>query len=303
MDLKEEFVRYCSDLQTKICGALEEVDGGGKFEEDRWEREGGGGGLSCILSDGKVFEKAGVNISRVQGLVTPSLAKQLNTTGSYFFATGVSLVIHPLSPMVPTTHANFRYFELYDGQMKKIDGWFGGGSDLTPYYLFEQDAVHFHRTLKEACDLFDLSFYPAFKKHCDDYFNNTHRGDERRGIGGIFYDYLRSDSKFTGEFLFGFSKTCGDAFIKAYLPIVQRTKSFPYSENHRRWQEVRRGRYVEFNLLHDRGTLFGLKSNGRTESILMSLPPRVRFDYHDQPRSGTPEAELMDVLKKPKNWC
>ncbi len=303
MILKEDFVQYITGLQDKICLALEEVDGVGRFEEGTWEREGGGGGVSRILSEGKVFEKAGVNRSEVHGIVTPAVAKQLNTTGAYFFATGISLVIHPLSPIVPTTHANFRYFELYDEQEKKMDAWFGGGADLTPYYLFEEDAVHFHLTFKKACDQFDPHLYPMFKKQCDEYFNNIHRGNERRGVGGIFYDYIRPDSKYTEEFLFNFSRTCGDALLEAYLPIVRRRKSLPYSEEQTRWQHVRRGRYVEFNLLHDRGTIFGLKSNGRTESILMSLPPRVRFDYHDQPDAGTPEAKLIEVLKNPKNWC
>ena len=303
MILKEEFVRYITGLQDKICLALEEVDGVGRFEEDKWEREGGGGGVSRILSEGKVFEKAGVSRSVVHGTVTPAVAKQLNTNGAYFFATGISLVIHPLSPMVPTTHANFRYFELYDEQEKRMDAWFGGGADLTPYYLFEEDVVHFHLNFKKACDQFDPHFYPEFKKQCDEYFNNVHRGNERRGVGGIFYDYIRPNSKYSEEFLFDFSRTCGDALLEAYLPIVRRRKSLPYGEQQTRWQHVRRGRYVEFNLLHDRGTIFGLKSNGRTESILMSLPPRVRFDYHDQPDSGTPEAKLIEVLKNPKNWC
>lgn len=303
MILKAEFVQYTAGLQDKICRALEEVDGFGKFEEDKWEREGGGGGVSRILSEGKVFEKAGVNRSVVHGIVTPAVAKQLNTNGAYFFAIGISLVIHPLSPMVPTTHANFRYFELYDEPKKRIDAWFGGGADLTPYYLFEEDAVHFHLTFKNACDQFDPHFYPEFKKQCDEYFNNVHRGNERRGVGGIFYDYIRPNSKYSEEFLLNFSRTCGDAFLEAYLPIVVRRKSLPYVEEQTRWQHLRRGRYVEFNLLHDRGTIFGLKSNGRTESILMSLPPRVRFDYHDQPDLGTPEAKLIEVLKNPKNWC
>ena len=302
MNLKEEFVGFITHLQNEICRALEDLDGAAKFQEDKWEREGGGGGVSRILSEGRVFEKAGVNRSEVYGEVTPVLAKQLNASGKYFFATGISLVIHPLNPMVPTTHANFRYFELYDENKIKIDSWFGGGADLTPYYLIEEDAIHFHSTFKKACDPFSPNFYPTYKKQCDDYFNNTHRGNERRGVGGIFYDYLRMDNTFSEKFLFNFSKACGNAFLNAYLPIVKKTQSLPYSEEQIRWQQLRRGRYVEFNLLHDRGTIFGLKSNGRTESILMSLPPRVRFDYHDQPILGTPEAELIDVLKNPREW-
>ena len=303
MNLKEEFVTFISVLQNQICLALEEMDGTAKFLEDKWEREGGGGGVSRVLSEGKVFEKAGVNRSDVYGEITPALSKQLNTTGSYFFATGISLVIHPLNPMVPTTHANFRYFELYDGKKNKIDSWFGGGADLTPYYLFEQDAIHFHAVFKKACDGFDANFYPIFKKQCDDYFNNTHRGNERRGVGGIFYDHLRISSNHNEEFLFGFSKACGHAFLDAYLPIVKRTQSMPYNDEQLQWQQLRRGRYVEFNLLHDRGTIFGLKSNGRTESILMSLPPRVRFDYDDQPKANSPEFKLLEVLRNPKEWC
>ena len=303
MNLKEEFMSFITHLQNEICGALEVLDGKAKFQEDQWQRDGGGGGVSRILSEGNIFEKAGVNRSEVYGEVTPALAKQLNTNGSYFFATGISLVIHPLNPMAPTTHANFRYFELYDDKKNKIDSWFGGGADLTPYYLFDQDGVYFHSTFKKACDKFDGNFYPTFKKQCDDYFNNTHRGNERRGIGGIFYDYLRVGKPRDEKFLLEFSKACGNSFLKAYLPIVKRTAPLPYNDEQVRWQQIRRGRYVEFNLLHDRGTLFGLKSNGRTESILMSLPPRVRFDYDDQPKEGTEEARLIDVLKNPRWWC
>ncbi len=303
MILKEEFISFTTTLQNQICQALEEVDGVAKFKEDTWQREGGGGGTSRIQSGGKVFEKAGVNRSEVYGEVTPALAKQLNSKGSFFFATGLSLVIHPFNPMVPTTHANFRYFELYDEKKNKIDSWFGGGADLTPYYLVELDAVHFHSTFKKVCDGFDKNFFRTFKKQCDDYFNNTHRSNERRGIGGIFYDYLRISPNQSEDFLFGFSKACGNAFLEAYLPIVKRSHSLPFNDEQIRWQQLRRGRYVEFNLLHDRGTIFGLKSNGRTESILMSLPPRVRFEYDDQPKEGTAEAHLIDVLKNPREWC
>jgi coproporphyrinogen III oxidase len=302
MNVKEDFISFITHLQNEICQALEDVDGKAKFQEDQWQREGGGGGVSRILSEGNVFEKSGVNRSEVHGEVTPALAKQLNSNGSYFFATGISLVIHPFNPMAPTTHANFRYFELYDDKKNKIDSWFGGGADLTPYYLFDQDAVHFHSTFKKACDKFDRDFYPTFKMQCDDYFVNTHRGNERRGVGGIFYDYLRANANHDEQFLLAFSKACGQSFIEAYLPIVKRTAALPYTDQQLRWQQIRRGRYVEFNLLHDRGTLFGLRSNGRTESILMSLPPRVRFDYDDQPRAGTEEARLIEVLKKPREW-
>ena len=302
MNIKTKFEQLITDLQNSICEEVEMLDGKGKFEEDIWTREGGGGGLTRILAQGKVFEKAGVNRSAVHGEVTPALAAQLKTKGSYFFATGISLVLHPRSPMVPTVHANFRYFELYDGQRNKVDGWFGGGADLTPYYLFEEDAIHFHKTFKNVCDRFDLSFYPKFKLNCDAYFNNIHRGNERRGVGGIFYDYQRPREDQNEEFLFNFSESCGKAFTLSYLPIVERTKSLPYGEEQIQWQEQRRGRYVEFNLIHDRGTVFGLKSNGRTESILMSLPPRVRFDYHDQPKPGSREEALIKILKEPREW-
>jgi len=302
MDIKTKFEQLISDLQNSICKEVELLDGKAKFREDVWMREGGGGGFTRILTDGNIFEKAGVNRSAVHGEVTPALAAQLKTKGSHFFATGISLVIHPLSPMVPTTHANFRYFELYDDKKNKIDSWFGGGADLTPYYLFNEDAIHFHKTFKKACDQFDPSFYSKFKLQCDDYFNNTHRDNERRGVGGIFYDYMRPNENQSEKFLFNFSDACGKSFTKSYLPIVDRTKSLAYSEEQIRWHELRRGRYVEFNLIHDRGTIFGLKSNGRTESILMSLPPRVRFDYDDKPKPGSREEELIKVLKNPKNW-
>jgi coproporphyrinogen III oxidase len=303
MSIKEEFVKFATALQHKICYELEVVDGSAKFLEDKWKREGGGGGVSRIMSEGSVFEKAGVNISFVEGIVTPALAQQLKTTGTYFFASGISLVIHPLNPMVPTTHANFRYFELYNDVQIKIDSWFGGGADLTPYYLNEQDVIHFHSTLKSACDASDEQYYPQFKKLCDGYFNNTHRGNERRGVGGIFYDYVRPDSRHSEDQIFDFSKACANSVLDAYLPIVINSKDLPYTEEQVRWQHIRRGRYVEFNLLHDRGTLFGLKSNGRTESILMSLPPRVRFDYNDEPEEGSAEAKLIEVLRNPRSWC
>ena len=299
---KEDFIEFILQLQTQICDALEAEDGLAKFESDKWERLGGGGGLTRVIQAGNVFEKGGVNTSVVYGPVTPGMAQQLNIKGTSFFACGISLVIHPVSPMVPTVHANFRYFELYDDQQNKIDSWFGGGGDLTPYYLFDEDAVHFHNAFKEASDSFDPSFYPHYKKQCDEYFVNRHRGNESRGIGGIFYDYLREDENHSADFWFEFSKANGNAFLKAYLPIVQKRKEEPFSQKQKYWQEIRRGRYVEFNLIHDRGTLFGLKSNGRTESILMSLPPRARFDYNDLPAKGSEEDRLLTILKNPKDW-
>jgi coproporphyrinogen III oxidase len=302
MNIKTKFEQLITNLQNAICREVELLDGKEKFKEDAWTRDGGGGGFTRVLANGNIFEKAGVNRSAVYGEVTPALAAQLKTKGSHFFAAGISLVIHPCSPMVPTTHANFRYFELYDEKKNKIDSWFGGGADLTPYYLFEEDAIHFHKTFKTACDQFDTLFYPKFKLQCDEYFNNVHRGNERRGVGGIFYDYMRPNENHTEEFLLKFSEANGTAFARAYLPIVERTKSLPFGEEQVRWHELRRGRYVEFNLIHDRGTIFGLKSNGRTESILMSLPPRVRFDYDDRPKAGSREEELIKVLKSPKEW-
>ena len=299
---KEDFIAYVQQLQVQICEALEAEDGMAKFESDQWERPGGGGGLTRVIQNGKVFEKGGVNTSVVYGAVTPGMAQQLNIKGTSFFACGISLVIHPLNPMVPTVHANFRYFELYNYKQIKVDSWFGGGSDLTPYYLFEEDAIHFHDAFKKVCDQSDHSFYPKFKKHCDEYFVNKHRGNESRGIGGIFYDYLREEENRTSDFWFEFAKANGDAFINAYVPIVRKRRNLAFTEKNKYWQEIRRGRYVEFNLIHDRGTLFGLKSNGRTESILMSLPPRARFDYNDAPEKGSEEEKLLRILINPKDW-
>jgi coproporphyrinogen III oxidase len=220
---------------------------------------------------------------------------------SNFFACGLSLVIHPLNPYVPTVHANWRYFELYDTEGKILDSWFGGGADLTPYYLFKEDGKHFHSTLKKAMDGFGDELYPKYKQQCDEYFINKHRDNEARGIGGVFYDYLRPRDKEDAARLFAFQQANGNAFLDAYLPIVSRRKDMAYGDQEKDWQELRRGRYVEFNLIHDRGTLFGLKTNGRTESILMSLPPRARWEYNYQPPAGSKEAELVEYLK-PRDW-
>lgn len=300
-DFKDRFVNFIRDLQDEICSAVEKMDGEAKFHEDQWERPGGGGGRSRVLSKGKVFEKAGVSTSIVHGEMPESLKKNMNTAGSDFFACGVSLVIHPLNPMAPTTHANFRFFEMYDEEGKPMDAWFGGGSDLTPYYLFKEDAEHFHREQKIAADPHGADLYPRFKKACDEYFRNHHR-NEGRGIGGTFFDYLKVDEQHSLEDWFAFTTDMGKSFLPSYMPIVEKRKDLPYTEEQRYWQELRRGRYVEFNLVHDRGTLFGLRTNGRTESILMSLPPRVRWDYNVQLKDGSPEAELVAVLKEPKNW-
>lgn len=292
---------YIGQLQSGICEALEAVDGKARFLTDVWTRPEGGGGVSRVISNGKVFEKGGVNMSAVQGVLPKAMQQAFGVGDNHFFACGLSLVIHPLNPYVPTVHANWRYFELYDKEGNKVDSWFGGGSDLTPYYLFREDGRHFHRTLKSAMDPFGKELYPAYKQHCDEYFVNKHRGDEARGIGGVFYDYLRPKDEADNRRLFSFQQANGNAFLAAYQPIVERRKDLPYGEREKEWQEIRRGRYVEFNLIHDRGTLFGLKTNGRTESILMSLPPRARWEYNYQPEPGSPEAELVEYLK-PKDW-
>lgn len=302
MNTKETWISFIHDLQDGICSALERVDGKVTFSEDNWERTEGGGGKTRVIANGNLFEKGGVNTSIVYGDVTDAMRTQLKIDGAKWFACGLSLVIHPLNPFVPTVHCNYRMFELYNSNDEVIDRWFGGGTDLTPYYLIEEDAKHFHQTYKNACDAFDVSFYPKFKKECDNYFVNWHRNAERRGIGGIFYDYQRPDEKQDVNFWMDFGKQCGNAFIDAYIPIVEKRKNTAYTEENKYWQEIRRGRYVEFNLVHDRGTLFGLKTNGRIESILMSLPPTVRFDYNYQPGVGTPEADLIDACLYPKEW-
>jgi coproporphyrinogen III oxidase len=301
---RERWIEFIHDLQNAICNKLEEADGKAKFIEDKWERSTdgtGGGGRTRVISSGNIFEKGGVNTSVVFGEVTEQMKKQLQLKGDKWFACGLSLVIHPFNPMVPTVHCNYRYFELYENE-EVIDRWFGGGTDLTPYYLFEEDAKHFHQTYKNVCDQFDGNFYALFKKECDDYFVNTHRNNERRGIGGIFYDHQKPDGKHDAEFWMNFAKACGYGFIDAYIPIVEKRKNLPFTEQQKYWQEIRRGRYVEFNLVHDRGTIFGLKTNGRTESILMSLPPTVRFDYNYLPTKGSPEAALQEIFLHPRDW-
>lgn len=302
MSVKESFISFIHDLQNEICAALEAIDGKATFREDRWERPGGGGGKTRVIADGAVFEKGGVNTSVIHGVLPEAMAQQFKVSDSQFMACGISLVIHPMNPFVPTVHANFRYFELYDKDGALKDSWFGGGADLTPYYLSEEDGRHFHQTFKNACDPFGKELYPLYKKHCDEYFINKHRNNEARGIGGIFYDYLRPDANMDAGQLFAFSKANGKALLDAYLPIVKRTKDLPFTTAQKDWQEYRRGRYVEFNLIHDRGTLFGLKTNGRIESILMSLPPRARWEYDYQPEPGSPEAALLEYLK-PREWA
>lgn len=299
--MKEKFYNYIENLQDTICRSLESIDGKGTFVQDLWDREQGGGGRTRVLENGNVFEKAGVNISAVHGPLPESMQKYFQVGDVDFFACGLSLVIHPKSPMVPTVHANWRYFEMYDKQGTVVKNWFGGGQDLTPYYLFEQDAVHFHQVCKRACDKFSASYYPAFKKQCDDYFWNAHR-EEARGIGGLFFDRLGSTTGESLEHWYDFVTEVGDSFIQAYLPIVERTKDLEYTQKHINWQQIRRGRYVEFNLVHDKGTLFGLKTNGRIESILMSLPPVVQWVYDHKVEPNSNEFKLLEVLKTPVDW-
>jgi len=298
---KKRFFNFIRGLQNDICEALEAFEPTEKFIEDRWEREAGGGGWSRVLK-GAAFEKAGVNVSEVYGPVPEVLKGTIPENAQEFYATGISLVIHPMNPMVPTTHANFRYFEVTDENGTIVDQWFGGGADLTPYYLFGEDATHFHQTLKQACDNHHSDFYNEFKPWCDRYFFNSHRS-EHRGIGGVFFDHLRPGEMLSGDELEAFQMEIGASFIQAYIPIVNKRLNLDYTSAQKEWQEIRRGRYVEFNLIHDRGTLFGLKTGGRIESIFMSLPPSVRWEYNHHPEEGTPEATLIEALTTPKNWA
>ena len=301
MTTRDQFVNYIHTLQDAICSGLEAEDGLATFVEDKWDRPEGGGGKTRVISNGNVFEKGGVNTSVVHGALPLAMQQNFRVPESDFFACGLSLVIHPRNPYVPTVHANWRYFELYDKAGKMLDSWFGGGTDLTPYYIFEDDAIHFHSTLKKAVTSFGDNLYEQYKKHCDEYFVNKHRDNEMRGIGGIFYDYLRPKDAADAERMLTFQQACGNCFLDAYVPIVALRKNIPYGEREIEWQEIRRGRYVEFNLVHDRGTLFGLKTNGRTESILMSLPPRARWEYNYTPKAGSVE-EQMEQYYRPKNW-
>jgi len=299
--MKKRFSTYIDQLQNRISSALEEIDGAARFQIDNWERPGGGGGQSRVLENGAVFEKGGVNVSKVYGQLPEPMKAYLKVVQGDFFACGISLVIHPNSPLVPTVHANFRYFELYDNNKKVVDQWFGGGIDLTPYYLFDEDVVHFHQQCKSVCDAHDPAFYQTFKDKCDRYFWNTHR-NEARGVGGLFFDYCRaSDERSIGQW-FDFVTAAGDAFLDCYTPIVNKRKDLPFGPEQRNWQELRRGRYVEFNLIHDKGTLFGLKTQGRIESILMSLPPAVQWKYNVSPAPDSEEERLVRVLQKPINW-
>lgn len=289
VDAMEALVR---DLQDTIVGALETADGTGRFARDEWRRPGGGGGVTRVLAEGERFEKAGVNVSRVQGPVPPRMAARLPGDGDEFAAVGLSLVLHPRNPWVPTTHANVRLLA------RGSKAWFGGGADLTPYYLFEEDASHFHRELRSACERHRPGSYPDLKRTCDAYFFLPHRG-EHRGVGGIFFEDLGGDP--WGEL--AFVEDVARTFPRAYLPIVERRGGIGWGARERDWQEIRRGRYVEFNLLQDRGTVFGLETGGRTESILMSLPPRVQWRYDHQPETGSAEERLLQVIRNPRDWA
>ncbi len=295
----DDVVRYLKTLQANICRQLERTDGGGKFTEDTWQRDDGGGGTTRILQNGCVFEQAGVGFSHVHGEQLPPSATRLRPelAGCGFQATGVSVVIHPLNPYVPTTHCNVRFF-IAEKEHEAPVWWFGGGFDLTPYYGFRQDAVWWHQTAKAACDAIDTILYPELKKNCDEYFFIRHR-KEARGIGGLFFDDHN-----TGDFEqdFRLLKSVGDHFLQAYLPIVERRKDHGFGERERNFQRYRRGRYVEFNLVYDRGTLFGLQSGGRTESILMSLPPDVRWEYNWQPEAGSAEEQLYKEYLPARDW-
>ncbi|UYW00930.1 oxygen-dependent coproporphyrinogen oxidase [Flavobacterium agricola] len=299
--MKDKFYQYILQLQDTITAKLEAIDGQAKFQEDLWERPGGGGGRTRVIENGSVFEKGGVNTSAVHGHLPETMQKAFNVGDVDFYACGLSLVLHPINPMVPTVHANWRYFEMYDKAGNVVGSWFGGGQDLTPYYLFEEDAQHFHQICKNACDKHNPEFYPKYKKVCDEYFWNAHR-NEARGIGGLFFDHLVETETMNMEAWYNFVIEVGNSFLASYVPIVEKRKDLPYSDANRTWQEIRRGRYVEFNLVHDRGTIFGLKTNGRIESILMSLPPHVQWVYDHQPEPGSEEEKLLKVLANPKAW-
>ncbi len=293
---KETISEWFQGLQDRICAGLEQVDGQATFHQDLWNRPEGGGGRSRVITDGPVFEKGGVNFSAVHGPTPDKILKALGLEASDFFATGVSIVIHPRSPLVPIIHMNVRYFEMSSGTY-----WFGGGIDLTPHYVAPEDAKFFHQELKKACDDFDSNYYPKFKQWADDYFFISHR-NETRGIGGIFFDRLKGSDDSEKQQIWQFVQAVGDCFLPTYTELVNRSKNKSFSEEQRQWQLLRRGRYVEFNLVYDKGTKFGLDTNGRTESILMSLPPHVRWEYDHQPTAGSQEETTLQSLKKGIDW-
>lgn len=295
----EPVKNYLLSLQDAICTGLEAEDGQGMFQEESWERPGGGGGRSRVMEGGAVLEKGGVGFSHVMGEQLPpsATANRPELAGARWQAMGVSLVMHPENPFIPTSHMNVRLFVAEKDGMEPV-WWFGGGYDLTPYYGFDEDCVHWHQTAKEACEPFGDEVFPEFKRWCDDYFYLKHR-DEPRGVGGIFYDDL---NRWDFETSFKFMQSVGNSYLKAYLPIIQKRRGMAWEQHHRDWQEYRRGRYVEFNLVFDRGTIFGLQTGGRTESILMSLPPHVQWKYNYQPETGTEEAKLTDYFLTNRDW-
>jgi coproporphyrinogen III oxidase len=296
--MKQTIENRFQTLQDDICAALEIADGTGKFEQDLWQREGGGGGRSRVMRNGAVIEKGGVNFSAVFGEPPEKMLTALKLSKADFFATGVSIVLHPHSPMVPIIHMNVRYFEMSNGTW-----WFGGGIDLTPHYIIPEQAAWFHNQLKAVCDKHDTTYFPTFKKWADDYFYIKHR-QETRGIGGIFFDHLNTQQ--TGkskEELFAFVQDVGSAFVPIYTHLMRLNRDLPFGEQEKRWQQLRRGRYVEFNLVWDKGTKFGLDTDGRTESILMSMPPQANWEYNFTPQEGSPEAATLALLKKGIDWA
>ena len=302
---KNEISDWFKSLQDDICQSLEIADGSAKFQTDNWNREEGGGGRSRIIQNGSVIEKGGVNFSAVYGELPENIKKALKVDGNQFFATGVSIVIHPINPFVPIIHMNVRYFEIInpddENRGAKKTCWFGGGIDLTPHYVFENDAQFFHKSLKNACDKFDAAYYQEFKKWADDYFYINHR-NETRGIGGIFFDRLTENEKFSIENRFEFVKEVGLTFAPVYTKYMDLHKNDSFSDENKQWQMLRRGRYVEFNLVYDKGTKFGLDTNGRIESILMSLPPLASWLYDFKPKSDSKEQHTLNLLKKDITW-
>lgn len=293
---KEAVAEWFSELQNRICTALEEIDSNGVFREDEWERPGGGGGRARIMVNGHIIEKGGVNFSAVHGKTPPAIRSAMQLEEADFYATGVSIVIHPRSPLVPIIHMNVRYFEMSNGV-----AWFGGGIDLTPHYVDAEDAHFFHTSLKQVCDRHATDYYATFKPWADDYFYVKHR-QETRGIGGIFFDRLSATESVSKEQLFSFVQDVGETFVPIYAHLIDKNKDLPYGEEEKAWQLIRRGRYVEFNLVHDKGTKFGLDTEGRTESILMSLPPFAAWEYAHTPPPASKEAQTLSLLKKGIDW-
>ena len=293
---KEDITSWFQTLQDSICNALEQLDGNGAFKEDKWDRPEGGGGRSRVITNGDLIEKGGVNFPAVHGKTPEKILAALGIQQADFYATGVSIVLHPHNPMVPIIHMNVRYFEMSNGTW-----WFGGGIDVTPHYVIPEDAVFFHSELKSVCDQFDTAYYPEFKKWADDYFFIRHR-NETRGIGGIFFDQLNDSKDHSKTKRWEFVQQIGELFVPVYREIANRNRAKEYTEAHQKWQALRRGRYVEFNLVWDKGTKFGLDTNGRTESILMSMPPMANWEYAHQPTPDSEEAKTLSLLKKDIDW-